>query len=93
MKRFLTIGMKIQELEERDRTGMMQWFDFVSSTDDLDKMKKALKLAVTIQNLPLELRREPRQACVGLLQALLPEETQAKWMATMFNASQVFLKL
>lgn len=90
IKRSVITGIEIQKLEGRDRSDMMEWFDFVMSTHNLDKIKKALELAFTIQDLPLELRRAPRQACIGLLQTMMPEN---KWVTTVFSASEVSLKL
>lgn len=93
IKRSVNIGMETEKLEERDRSDMMRWFNFVISTDDLDKIKKALELALTIQNLPLKLRQEPRQACIGLLHTMVPRHSGEQPVATAVNASEVSLKL
>lgn len=72
---------------------MTGWVKSVNTTAHLNIIQKALKLAITAQKVPVDLRRELRQDCAELLQITLPKETGAVWVATMCNASRLFLGL
>lgn len=89
MRRTMSLGADIQKLEERGRSDVMRSIALVLSHPRLDITQKVLEMAVSIQKAPLELRQEMRQACVGLLQAMLPEDGPTKWAATVLADAEL----